>query len=891
MASQGINEEEPAVTGEPVTREEHGATRKRATPDSGLPPKPKKKFAKRAEVWQHFIQRVEDDKFANCRYCGTEIKCDTKTVGTSPMKGHIERCKMYKDHVEREKQTVLGGDKSGNMRVIKYDPQLFRRSVNELVVMASQGINEEEPAVTGEPVTREEHGATRKRATPDSGLPPKPKKKFAKRAEVWQHFIQRVEDDKFANCRYCGTEIKCDTKTVGTSPMKGHIERCKMYKDHVEREKQTVLGGDKSGNMRVIKYDPQLFRRSVNELVVVNELPFSFVESEGWKRFCFNILPIYKTFSRRTCCRDIVGMYLQEKEELKHLFSVQKQRISLTTYIWVSSTTSVNYMVVTGHWIDENWEMQKRILSFKVVTDHKGSTIAGQLLDCLEEWGIQKVFTVTVDNAKGNDKALKEFKDEMRLRGGEALVRDGDFIHMRCCAHILNLIVGDSLKVAKPSIVAIRNAIKYVRSSFNRVKSFVLRCDSGKVCRGSLPMDVPTRWNSTYLMLTSALKLRVPFERMLSEDKLYDDYFLEIDEQTKKKRVGPPLFLIGKMFQVTSSLCYNEIVNIERNLITKCGNSNEKVRKDAHTMRDKFEKYWDGLINMNPLVIVASVFDPRNKMQFANLCIEQLYGKDTVECKQLTSSVSSVMKKLYEEYNFRHSKPIEVEEPADSEPAPTTTCELSDDDDEDGCERMEVIYNKLVNSKRKVDGCSELDIYLNEKTEMRVETTLGFPYDVLSWWKCNSQKFPILSEVAKDVLAIQVSSVASESVFSTSGRILDPYRSSLTPYMVEMLLCTQQWLRVSFKTQAEVANLVQMLEEAAFFESLDSRNAMLTQFETEAALLSFLMSISSLQPRIMEAALLSFLFLMWITKQQAACSLKRWMVLSQYLLLLNNGWY
>lgn len=77
--------------------------------------------------------------------------------------------------------------------------------------------------------------------------------------------------------------------------MKGYIDRCKLFKDFDERDKQKVLSADSSDNMKVIKYDPHQFRRSVNEMVVVNELPFSFVESEGWKRFCFNILTLYQT--------------------------------------------------------------------------------------------------------------------------------------------------------------------------------------------------------------------------------------------------------------------------------------------------------------------------------------------------------------------------------------------------------------------------------------------------------------------------------------------------------------------------------------------------------------------------------------------------------------------
>ncbi|KAG7548602.1 Ribonuclease H-like superfamily [Arabidopsis suecica] len=655
-----------------------------------------------------------------------------------------------------------------------------------------------------------------KRPRPASGgdKPPKPRKKYAKRAPIWEHFLQR-EDPTKSYCKYCLAEIGCDSKKVGTSPMIGHIKVCKHYKDWVDKENQKVLSGDNKGNLKVIKYDPHLFRRSVNEMVVVNELPFSFVESEGWKRFCFNVLPMYKTFCRKTCSQDIVGMYLEEKEALKTLFRVEKQRVSLTTDIWTCPITSFNYMVITGHWVNTEWELQKRILSFKVITDHKGDTIAGQLLDCLEEWGIEKVYTITVDNARNNDKALDAFKEAFKLIGLQALVKDGKFIHMRCCAHILNLIVGDGLKKAQREVVAVRNAVKYVRSNFSRLKSFSLRCETAKLCRGNLPLDVVTRWNSTYLMLNSALKLRVAFEKMEAEDKLYCAYFLEEEEEkTKTKRIGPPtssdwdkvsrLVKFLKVFYkgtvtfsasktVTSTLCYNEIVDIERSLITKSHSPEEETRKMATAMRDKFDKYWDGLGNMNPLVIVASVFDPRNKMRFASLCFDQLYGKDTIENRKLHASVSSVMSSMYEDYSFKLSKPVENEEP-DSQPQPENFV-LSDD--EDDCEGMLSLFDKVVGLKGNDDSCNELKMYLTEQTEARIENKLGFPYDVLSWWRRNCPKFPILSEFARDVLAIQASSVASESAFSTSGRVLDPYRSSLTPYMVEVLICTQQWLRCS----------------------------------------------------------------------------------------------
>lgn len=49
--------------------------------------------------------------------------------------------------------------------------------------------------------------------------------------------------------------------------------------------------------------------------------------------------------------------------------------------------------------------------------------------------------------------------------------------------------------------------------------------------------------------------------------------------------------------------------------------------------------------------------------------------------------------------------------------------------------------------------------------------------------------------MAHDLLVIPISIVASESVFSASERTLDDFRSSLTPTMVERLICANDWIR------------------------------------------------------------------------------------------------
>nr|GEV22201.1 zinc finger BED domain-containing protein RICESLEEPER 2-like [Tanacetum cinerariifolium] len=48
------------------------------------------------------------------------------------------------------------------------------------------------------------------------------------------------------------------------------------------------------------------------------------------------------------------------------------------------------------------------------------------------------------------------------------------------------------------------------------------------------------------------------------------------------------------------------------------------------------------------------------------------------------------------------------------------------------------------------------------------------------------------------VLAIPISTVASEATFSAGGRVIDPYRSALKSNTVEMLLCGGDWIRQSY---------------------------------------------------------------------------------------------
>ena len=80
---------------------------------------------------------------------------------------------------------------------------------------------------------------------------------------------------------------------------------------------------------------------------------------------------------------------------------------------------------------------------------------------------------------------------------------------------------------------------------------------------------------------------------------------------------------------------------------------------------------------------------------------------------------------------------------------------------------------------------SEIDTYLEEPVLPRLSD-----FDILSWWKANSSKYPILQTITRDILAIPISIVASESAFSTSGRFISPHRSRLHLKTLEAMMCS-----------------------------------------------------------------------------------------------------
>ncbi|XP_033137969.1 uncharacterized protein LOC103845491 isoform X2 [Brassica rapa] len=203
----------------------------------------------------------------------------------------------------------------------------------------------------------------------ESSQPNKMKKIVVPRSGVWKHYTRTKESRDKCLCHYCQKVFSCATKS-GTSNLQKHLQICREYQSYLisKGKDQTVISD--VGSVKTSNVPEPLFREATNELLVLAELPLSFIESTGWKHFC-NKVNFYKPHSRRTATRDIVEMFVKKKEALKRWLYTNQQRVSLTTDIWVSQVTGASYMVVTAHFVDPTWQLKKLILGFKFVMDHK----------------------------------------------------------------------------------------------------------------------------------------------------------------------------------------------------------------------------------------------------------------------------------------------------------------------------------------------------------------------------------------------------------------------------------------------------------------------------------------------------------------------------------------
>ena len=148
------------------------------------------------------------------------------------------------------------------------------------------------------------------------------------------------------------------------------------------------------------------------------------------------------------------------------------------------------FLCITAHYIDSEWMLNKRIISFKTInTAHSGKNIATLINDEIIDLGIRdQIFTIALDNASNNDAAIQRLKRFWQIKEDHAKL-----FHVRCCAHILNLIVKDGLKQVDSTLEQIRDIAYNINCSQTKQELFFYCCKFANMKIKNISLDIPIR--------------------------------------------------------------------------------------------------------------------------------------------------------------------------------------------------------------------------------------------------------------------------------------------------------------------------------------------------------------------------------------------------------------
>ena len=98
--------------------------------------------------------------------------------------------------------------------------------------------------------------------------------------------------------------------------------------------------------------------------------------------------------------------------------------------------------------------------------------------------------------------------------------------NVQCLAHVINLVVKEGLKVSSTLIEQLRASVLYIYGSSARMDAFdksletvCINVNKKHPCK-----DVPTHWNSTYLMIESSLPCKLAFQELEIVDNKYEKF-------------------------------------------------------------------------------------------------------------------------------------------------------------------------------------------------------------------------------------------------------------------------------------------------------------------------------------------------------------------------------
>ncbi|CAL1360003.1 unnamed protein product [Linum trigynum] len=231
--------------------------------------------------------------------------------------------------------------------------------------------------------------------------------------------------------------------------------------------------------------------------------------------------------------------------------------------------------------------------------DAEGETIGLSIMNCLKEWEIEKIFTVTVDNASTNDNAIKHLTRR---------TKDTAFDKLECEDIRYSSYFGG----AEEEVAEQANVISKQNEMFGSTR------ERGRKRQKLIGPPSCEDWKNS---------------RCLVE-------FLWLFYNATLKFSGTQ--------HVTSNYFFHELVAVQQGILDMTKSSDHMLSGMAFRMLGKFSKYWVQVDNLNPLLHIDVVLDPRYKLRYVEHCMEIIY--DAVVAANFSKDLESKFLELYAFY-------------------------------------------------------------------------------------------------------------------------------------------------------------------------------------------------------------------------------------------------
>ncbi|CAN1123098.1 Zinc finger BED domain-containing protein RICESLEEPER 1 [Linum perenne] len=630
---------------------------------------------------------------------------------------------------------------------------------------------------------------------------------------VWNDFDRVKKGDTFvAICRHCKKKLS-GSSTSGTSHLRNHLIRCQRRINHgissymTPKEKKTLalanVAMDQDQKMveplSIVNYrfdqgqmkdelvtvaakgnlDQRRSEFDLARMVMLHGYPLGMVEHTGFRVFVRNLQPLFELVTFDKLEADCKEIYAKERQKVYEVLDKLPGKISISADLWTAPDIG-EYLCLTGHYVDETWQLKKRILNFIMIDpSHTEDMHSEDIMNCVKEWDIdRKLFSMTVDSYSIADNVMLRIRDQ--LSQNRFLYCNGHLFEIRCAVNLVSVMAHDALDAVLEITNKIRESIRYVRSSqLIQAKFSDLALQAGIVSERCISLDSLLRWDTTYFMLEATLEYRRAFSLLQEQDPAYS--FCPSDlEWGRVATVSSYLKLFLDVINVftkskypTANIYFSEVCDIHLQLIEWIKNPDVVISNVAVKMKNKFDEYWD---KCNLPLAVAAMLDPRFKMKLIEYYYPQLFVGGSAE---YVDEVFEYIKTLYSEHSI--GSPLASLDQG-------LACQVGSSS---GSRDRLTGFDKFLHETSQSQGSkSDLDKYLEEPLFPRTAD-----FNILNWWHVHTPRYPILAMMARNILGAPMSKVAPEHAFGNAGRVVDQDWALQQPATVQALMCSQDWIR------------------------------------------------------------------------------------------------